>query len=114
MPTGATGAAAPDLFVVLLDSTAVSAAGVLKNKEAEPALNRSRDGFSTKIYVLADRRGRSLRVTGGRCYAALAVLMWDFSQIRVALGKGGWTFCALAVILPAIPFFACWPEDGPR
>ena len=41
---------------------------MLKNKEAEPALNRSRDGFSTKIYVLADRRGRPLclRVTGGQ------------------------------------------------
>ena len=38
-----------------------------KNKGAEPALGRSRGGFSTKIHVLADRRGRPLRlrVTGG-------------------------------------------------
>ena len=45
----------------------VSAAGTPKNKGAEPALDRSRGGFSTPIHILADRQSRSLslRVTGG-------------------------------------------------
>ena len=57
---------------MLLDSTAVrahvSAAGAPKHKEADPALGRSRGGFGTQIHILADLRGRPLRlrVTGGQ------------------------------------------------
>ena len=49
----------------------VSAAGTPKNKGTEPALGRSRGGFSTPIHILADRQGRSLslRVTGGLRHA---------------------------------------------
>ena len=65
-----TGATDPNRFAVRLDSTVVrahvSAAGTPKPKEVEPALGRSRDGFHTPIPILADRRGRPLRlrVTG--------------------------------------------------
>ena len=59
----------PDLSAVQLDSTVVrahaSAAGAPQNREADPALGRSRGGFGTQIHVLTDRRGRHLRVTGG-------------------------------------------------
>ena len=61
----------PDLSAVRLDSPVVrahvSAAGALQNREADPALGRSRGGFDAQIHVLADRRGRPLRlrVTGG-------------------------------------------------
>ena len=61
-----------DLSAVRLDSPVVrahvSAAGAPKNREADPALGRSRGGFDTQIYVWADRRGRPLRlcVTGGQ------------------------------------------------
>ena len=60
-----------DLSAGLLDSTVVrahvSAAGAPKNQETDPAFGRSRGGFSTQIHILADRRGRPLRlrVTGG-------------------------------------------------
>ena len=58
-----------DLSAVRLDSTVVrahvSAAGAPQNKGAETALGRSWGGFSPQIHVLADRRGRPLRVTGG-------------------------------------------------
>ena len=58
----------PDRSAVWLDSTVVrahvSAAGTPKNKETDPALGRMRGGFGTQIHVLADRRGRPLRVTG--------------------------------------------------
>ena len=60
----------PDLSAVRLDSTAVrahmSAAGAPQNREADPALGRNRGGFGTQIHVLAARRGRPLRVTGGQ------------------------------------------------
>ena len=62
----------PDLFAGLLDSTVgrahVSAAGAPPNKGTDPALGRSRGGFGTQIHILADRRGRPLRlrVTGGQ------------------------------------------------
>ena len=38
------------------------------NKGLDPVLGRSRGSFSTQIHILADRRGRSLRlrVTGGQ------------------------------------------------
>ena len=39
---------------------------------------------------------------------------WQPDLGRVGEGGGGGTFCALAVILPAISLFACLPEDGPR
>ena len=61
----------PDLSVVQLDSTVVrahvSAAGAPPKTETDPALGRSRGGFGTQIHVLADQRGRPLRlcVTGG-------------------------------------------------
>ena len=44
----------------------VSAAGAPQNKGTDPALGRSRGGFGTQIHILADRRGRPLRlrVTG--------------------------------------------------
>ena len=54
-----------------LDSTVgrahVSAAGAPKNKGKDPALGRSRGGFGIQIHILADRRGRPLRlrVPGG-------------------------------------------------
>ena len=60
----------PDLSAVWLDSPVgrahVSAAGAPQNKGTDPALGRSRGGFGTQIHVLADRRGRPLRVTGGQ------------------------------------------------
>ena len=62
----------PDLSAVRLDSTVVrahvSAAGAPKNKGTDPALGRSRGGFGTQIHILANRRGRPLRlrVTGGQ------------------------------------------------
>ena len=60
----------PDLSVVRLDSTVgcVSAAGAPKNKGTDPALDHSRGGFSTRIHILADRRGHPLRlrVTSGQ------------------------------------------------
>ena len=45
----------------------VSAAGAPPNQGTDHALGRSRSGFGTPIHVLADRRGRPLRlrVTGG-------------------------------------------------
>ena len=61
----------PDLSAVPLDSTLVrahvSAAGTPKNPGTDHALGHSRGGFGTQIHVLADRRGRPLRlrVTGG-------------------------------------------------
>ena len=61
----------PDLSAVRLDSTVVrahvSAAGAPPNQGTDHALGRSRSGFGTQIHVLADRRGRPLRlrVTGG-------------------------------------------------
>ena len=74
--SGATGGrrihlqADPDRFAVRRDRTVgrahVSAAGAPQKKEAEPALNRSRVGFSAQIPILADRRGRPLRVTDGQ------------------------------------------------
>ena len=57
---------------VRLDSTIVrahvSAADTPKNQGTDHALGRSRGGFGTQIHVLADRRGRPLRlrVTGGQ------------------------------------------------
>ena len=62
----------PDLSAVQLDSTHVcahvSAAGAPKSPGTDHALGRSRGGFGTKIHILADRRGRPLRlrVTGGQ------------------------------------------------
>ena len=59
----------PDRFAVRLDSAVVrahvSAAGAPKSPGTDHALSRSRGGFGTQIHVLADRRGRPLRVTGG-------------------------------------------------
>ena len=61
----------PDLSAVQLDSTLVrahvSAAGAPKSPGTDHALGRSRGGFGTQIHLLADRRGRPLRlrVTGG-------------------------------------------------
>ena len=61
----------PDRFAVPRDSPLVrahaSAAGVPKSPGTDHALGRSRSGFGTQIHVLADRRGRPLRlrVTGG-------------------------------------------------
>ena len=81
MPTGATGAiwprrmaylqADPDLFAVRLDSTVVrahvNAEGAPQNQGTDSDLGRSRPGGGTKIRILAERRGRPLRlrVTGG-------------------------------------------------
>ena len=65
-----------------LDSTIVrahvSAAGAPKKKEAEPALGRSRGGFGTQIHILADLRGRPLRlrVTGGQRHDSTQVWAW--------------------------------------
>ncbi len=62
----------PDLSAVPLDSTLVrahvSAAGAPQSPGTDHALGRSRGGFGTQIHVLADRRGRPLRlrVTGGQ------------------------------------------------
>ena len=62
----------PDLSAVPLDSTVVrmhaGAAGAPQNKGTDHALGRSRGGFGTQIHVLADRRGRPLRLrmTGGQ------------------------------------------------
>ena len=63
----------PDLSAVRLDSTIVrahvSAVGALPSpKEADPALGRSRGGFSPKVHRMSDRRGRplGLRLTGGQ------------------------------------------------
>lgn len=54
----------PNLSAVSLDSpivrACVSAAGVPRKKEPDPALSRSRGGFSTKVHRVSDRRGRSL------------------------------------------------------
>ncbi len=36
--------------------------GALKKKGQDPALGRSRAGFSTQIHILADQRGRPLRL----------------------------------------------------
>ena len=61
----------PDLSAVQLDSTLVrahvSAAGAPQSPGTDHALGRSRGGFGTQIPILADRRGRPLRlrVTGG-------------------------------------------------
>ena len=60
----------PDLSAVRLDSTVVrahvNAEGAPQNQGTDPD-DRSRDGFGTKIRILAERRGRPLRlrVTGG-------------------------------------------------
>ena len=62
----------PDRSAVLLDSTVVrahvSAAGAPKKAATDPALGRSRGGFTTQIHSLTDRQGRPLhlRVTGGQ------------------------------------------------
>ena len=62
----------PDLSAVLLDSTIVRAhvraVGAPRNQELDPALGRSRGGFSTKVHRMSDRRGRplALRLTGGQ------------------------------------------------
>ena len=61
-----------ELSAGLRDSTVVRAhacaAGVPKKKGLDPALGRSRAGFSTQIHILADPRGRPLclRLTGGQ------------------------------------------------
>ena len=53
----------PDLSAVPLDSTVVRVhAGAPQNKGTDHALGRSRGGFGTQIHVLADRRGRPLRL----------------------------------------------------
>ena len=98
--------AKPDLSAVWLDSTIgrahVRAAGAPKNKEAEPALGRSRGGFGTQIHILADRRGRPLhlRVTGGQRH--------DSTQAR-ALGEA-WT----AAPLPCLIADRAYDRDGFR
>ena len=82
--------AKPDVSAVRLDSTIerahVSAAGAPKTKEADLALGRSRGGFDTQIHILADRRGRPLRVPGGQRH--------DGTQAR-ALGET-WTDALIA------------------
>ena len=61
-----------ELSAGLRDSTVVRAhacaAGAPKKKGLDPALGRSRAGFSTQIHILADQRGRPLclRLTGGQ------------------------------------------------
>ena len=56
----------PDLSAVWLNSAVVSAAGA-PQKGLDPALGRSRGGFSSRIRILADQRGRllCLRLTNG-------------------------------------------------
>ena len=56
----------PDLSAVWLNGTVVSAAGA-PPKGLDPALGRSRGGFSSRIRILADQRERPLclRLTGG-------------------------------------------------
>ena len=72
----------PDLSAVRLDSPVVrahvSASGAPQNREADPALGRSWGGFDTQIHVLADRRGRPLRlrVTGGQTTTAPRREIW--------------------------------------
>ena len=55
----------PDLSAGLRDSTVVSAASPPPQSRDGSRPRRSRGGFGTQIHVLADRRGRPLRVTGG-------------------------------------------------
>ena len=92
----------PDRSAVLLDSMVVrahvSVAGARPNKEAEPALGRSRGDFSTKIHMLADRRGRPLhlRMTGGQRH--------DSIQARDLVEA--WTDASLPCLI------ADWPYDG--
>ena len=43
--------------------------GAPPNPGTDHALGRSRGGFGTQIHILADRRGRPLRVTGGPRHA---------------------------------------------
>ena len=62
------------------DRIQIYPAGAPKNQETEPALGHSRGSFCTQIHILADRRGRPLRVTGGQCH--------DRTQAR-ALGEAG-------------------------
>ena len=63
------GVAAPDRSAVRRDSPVgrahVRAAGAPPNQGRDPTLGRNRGGFSPQIHVLADRRGRPLRLTGG-------------------------------------------------
>ena len=72
----------PDLSAVWLGSTVgrahVSAAGAPKNKGTDPALGRRRSNFGTQIHVLADCRGRPLRLrgTGGPRHAAPSLRPW--------------------------------------
>ena len=77
----------PDLSAVQLDSTLVrahvSAAGAPQKPGTDHALGRSRGGFGTKIHILADRRGRHLRVTGGQRH--------DSTQARALVGNPGRT-----------------------
>lgn len=40
----------------------MSATGAPKNKEAEPAAGRSQGGFGVPIPIIANRRGRPLRL----------------------------------------------------
>ena len=54
----------------------MSAAGAPQNKGTDPALGRSRGGFGTQIHMLADRRGRSLRVTGGQHHDSTQARAW--------------------------------------
>ena len=56
----------------------VSAAGAPPEKEAEPALGRSRPGCGTQIHILADRRGRPLR---------LRVTFWPLADSEIGFGR---------------------------
>ena len=88
---GVTGASGPRLMASAVRSRSVRRAvgqhgrararergGRAQNKEAESALGRSRGGFHTKIHVLADRRGRPLRlrVTGGQRHDHTQARAW--------------------------------------
>ena len=58
----------PDLSSVWLTARSCAYASTVSAPKKEPdlALGRSRSSFSTKIHILADRRGRSLRVMGSQ------------------------------------------------
>ena len=70
------------------------AAGAPPKKEAEPALGHSRGGFRPPIPILADKRGRPLRVTGGprsdRPQARLLGEAWTGTPLACRIADRTW------------------------
>ena len=102
----------PDRSASLVVRAHVSASGASNRREADPALGRSRGGFSTRGHSLTDRRGRSLglSVMGGPRYdhtlgkdgtdASLSCLIadraWDGNAFRAWLVLKG-----IKAVIPA-------------